>query len=255
MRVISLFSGSQGNATLVDLGHRLLLIDLGVSAKALSEAVGRAGYSVTDITDIFITHEHGDHTHGLSVFIKKYPIPVHMTSRSAEVLDLPEGSPLKECLVCHPDEYVYDLGEGSVIEAFAAPHDSVFCVGYRVTSDQISIGIVTDLGYVTQRVYDRLCGCRAVMIEANHDTEMVRAGSYAPALKRRILSGGGHLSNTDCAEIAAALARKGTRSLLLAHLSRENNTPEKALAAVKEAVAPYGVTVAVALPDEASILL
>lgn len=255
MRVISLFSGSQGNATLVDLGHRLLLIDAGVSAKALCEAVEQVGYSVADITDIFITHEHGDHTHGLSVLIKKHPIPVHMTIRSAEALHLAEGSPLCGCLVCHSEEYVYDLGNGSSIEAFSAPHDSVFCVGYRITDGKTSVGIVTDLGYVTQRVYDRLCGCQAVMIEANHDTEMVRAGNYPPALKRRILSGGGHLSNTDCAEIAAALARKGTQKLLLAHLSRENNTPERALAAVKDAVDPYGVTVMVACPDRPSMLL
>lgn len=255
MKVISLFSGSQGNATLIDLGHRVILIDAGGSAKALTEALRGLSYTPEQITDIFITHEHSDHTHGLSVLTKKHRIPVHMTERSAEALSLSEDCTLRRCLTCHPDEYCLDLGEGATIEAFTAPHDSVTCVGYRISDGKTSVGIVTDLGYVTQRVYDRLCGCSAVMIEANHDTDMVRSGPYPPALKQRILSGGGHLSNTDCAEIAAALARKGTKTILLAHLSRENNTPERALATVREAVAAYGVSVTVASPDEATVLL
>lgn len=255
MRVISLYSGSQGNATLIDLGTRRILIDAGGSAKTLVAALNALSYTPEQITDIFITHEHSDHTHGLQVLAKKHRIPVHMTERSAAALSLPEDCALRACLTCHPDEYLYAFNDGVTVEAFAAPHDSVACVGYRISDGHTSVGIVTDLGYVTQRVYDRLCGCEAVMIEANHDVDLVRGGPYPPALKHRILSGGGHLSNTDCAEIAAALAKKGTKAILLAHLSRENNTPALALAAVREAVASYDVSVAVASPDEATVLL
>lgn len=255
MKVISLFSGSSGNCTLVDLGGRCLLIDAGGSAKAIGEALLGLGYSLDAVTDIFITHEHGDHTHGLSVLTKKHPIPVHMTERSAKALGVKEGTPLHRCLVVHDEEFICELDENTVVEAFAAPHDSAHCVGYRVSCEGCAVGIVTDLGYVTQRVYDRLVGCDAVMIEANHDKEMVRCGNYAPSLKQRILSGGGHLSNDDCAEIAAALARKGTKTFLLAHLSRENNTPETALDVVRRSLASYEATVIAAKPDEVTVLL
>lgn len=254
MKAISLFSGSTGNCTLLEVGGRCLLIDAGGSAKAIGEALAVFGYSLHDVTDIFITHEHGDHTHGLAVLTKKHPIPVHITERSAKCLSVKDGMPLKDCLVIHPDEFCYDLGNGAQIEAFAAPHDSAHCVGYRISDGDGTVGIVTDLGYVTQRVYDRLIGCDAVILEANHDKEMVRCGSYAPSLKQRILSGGGHLSNDDCAEVAAALARKGTRTFMLAHLSCENNTEEAARAAVGEALSPYGVTLLIAKPDEPTVL-
>jgi len=254
-RVISLFSGSKGNCTLIDTGNTRFLIDAGGSAKTITAVLERIGYSLSDIAAIFITHEHSDHTHSLSALIKKHPIPVHMTEASAKALCLPQDSPLWECLVPHPVEYTVILEDGSEIEAFAAPHDSVCCVGYRVTCHGGTVGIATDLGYVTQRVYDRLFGCEAVMLESNHDRNMVKNGSYPAALKRRILSGGGHLSNEDCAEVAGALARGGTKTILLAHLSRENNTPDTAIETVLHAVERYGVTVAAASPDEPTALV
>ena len=248
MKVSSLFSGSKGNCTLVDLGTARLLIDAGGSAKAIEEALGTLGLSLADITAVFVTHEHSDHTHGLAVIAKKYRTPIHMIRASAEALGVTPDSPLTDCLTLHDGEFVLSC-DGFEIEAFEAPHDSVACVGYRITCGDETVGIVTDLGYVTQRVYDRLRGCCAVMLEANHDCDMVRDGPYPAALKHRILSGGGHLSNRDCAEFAGALARSGTKSLLLAHLSCENNTPETALLAVRQAVEDYGVTVAVTRPD------
>jgi len=233
---------------LVDLGVARLLIDAGGSAKAIEEALGTLGLSLSDITAVFVTHEHGDHTHGLAVIAKKYRIPIHMIRASAEALGVAPDSALADCLLLHDGEFVLSF-DGFEVEAFEAPHDSVACVGYRITCGGETVGIVTDLGYVTQRVYDRLRGCQAVMLEANHDCDMVRGGPYPAALKHRILSGGGHLSNDDCAEFAGALARSGTKTLLLAHLSRENNTPETALLAVHRAVDAYGVTVAVTSPD------
>ncbi len=255
LRVISLFSGSKGNCTLVDTGRTRILIDAGGSAKAIDAALGKVGCRLSDIAAVFVTHEHGDHTCGLAALAKKYRLPVHMTEASARCLCIPEDSPLRECLVTHEGEFLLPLDEESAVEAFAAPHDSAACVGYRITCRGCSVGIATDLGYVTQRVYDRLRGCKAVVLESNHDREMVKNGPYPAALKRRILSGGGHLSNDDCAEAAGALARSGTRAILLAHLSKENNTPETALAAVRQAVDEYGVTVLAASPDEPTVLV
>ncbi len=255
LRVISLFSGSKGNCTLIDTGRTRILIDAGGSTKAISEALQKAGYALSDIAAVFITHEHSDHTHGLAVLAKKYRLPIHMTEASAKMLHPADHSPLAACLVTHPPEYRLQLDEDSEIEAFAAPHDSVCCVGYRVSCRGFAVGIATDLGYVTQRVYDRLLGCKAVVLESNHDRDMVRNGSYPAALKQRILSGGGHLSNDDCAEAAGALARGGTKAFLLAHLSQENNTPEAAVTTVLRSVSHYGVTVCAASPDEPTILL
>lgn len=254
MKVISLFSGSGGNCTLIEAGTFRFLIDAGGSAKAIEDALYGVGVSLDGIHAVFVTHEHADHTHSLAVLAKKYRIPIHMIRASAEILAPSPDSPLASCLVLHEEEYCLSFDCVSV-EAFAVPHDSVACVGYRVSCGSEAVGIVTDLGYVTQRVYDRLCGCQAVMLEANHDRDMVRSSHYPPYLKSRILSRGGHLSNEDCAEIAGALARRGMKRLLLAHLSRDNNTPGAALAAVRHEVEPYGVTVMVSRPDAPTVLL
>ncbi len=254
MRVISLYSGSSGNCTLIEAGEHTVLLDAGGSAKALITALEGVGSNIMRVTDIFITHEHSDHTHALAALLKKHPCRVHITDPSADALNIPENTLLSTCLVRHGAEFSYELGELH-IDAFPVPHDSFACVGYKFTYQGKSVGIVTDIGYVTQTVYDCLCGCHAVMIEANHDREMVRRGSYPAMLKARILSGGGHLSNDDCAEISGAWARQGTKKLLLAHLSEENNTPDIALETVKKATDPYGVDVCAAKRDEPTVLL
>lgn len=249
LRVISLFSGSKGNCTLIDTGEVRFLIDAGCSAKAISDALEQVGYTLSDLTAVFITHEHGDHTNGLWGLVKKHPLPIHVTEPSALSLGLTDEAAFAGYLVTHPAEYTVRLTDECKVEAFSVPHDSVCCVGFRITCPGSTVGVATDLGYVTQRVYDRLLGCEAVLLESNHDREMVRNGPYPAALKRRILSGGGHLSNDDCAEVAGALARGGTKAFLLAHLSRENNTPDAAVSTVLRAVERYGVTVSAARPD------
>ncbi len=254
MRVVNLYSSSSGNCTLIEAGESTFLLDAGGSAKTLTAALNAAGSDISRVTDIFITHEHGDHTHALSALLKKHPCRVHMTEPTANALGIAEGSALDICLVKHGRSYTYKAGECDV-EAFEVPHDSAACVGYRFTYNGTSVGIVTDIGYVTQTVYDSLCGCEAVMIEANHDREMVRCGAYPAALKARILSGEGHLSNDACAEISGAWARQGTKKLLLAHLSDENNTPSKAIEAVKRSVDAYGVSVLASKRDEITVLI
>ena len=253
MRAISLFSGSGGNCTLVDTGDKKLLIDAGGSAKAVCEALNGVGCHIDQIKDVFITHEHSDHTHALNVLLKKHPMMIHMTSRTAAAMRIEEGSPLSLCAVIYDGEFEVAFGDCTV-RAFTVPHDSESCVGYRIDCGEQSVGVVTDIGYVTQRVYDCLCGCQDVMIEANHDKNMVKCGCYPEALKRRILSGGGHLSNDDCAEISGALARQGTKRIHLMHLSKENNTPQRALDTVRASTDPYGVRVTVSSPDAPTFL-
>lgn len=254
MKAISLFSGSGGNCTFIDTGKKRILIDAGGSAKAICQALTEIGSDIALINGIFITHEHSDHTHALDVLLKKHPVPVHIMKNTYKALKVQEGTVIHACAIVHDNEYVEDLGNGCTIEAFLVPHDSVCCVGYKITDGDESVGVVTDIGYVTQRVYDCLCGCSSVMIEANHDIDMVKRGSYPDSLKRRILSGGGHLSNRDCAQISGALARQGTKNILLMHMSLENNSPEIALNEVNASVSKYGVVVGVAKSDTPTIL-
>ncbi len=255
IELINLFSGSRGNCTFVRAGKNRILIDAGGTAKAVEGALRSLGVSMEEISAVFVTHEHGDHTHALPVLAKKYGIPIHMIRESAAALGICRDTPFSGCLVTHEDEFRIELDGGTEVEAFYTPHDSVRCVGYRVSLAGHSVGVATDLGYVTQRVYDMLYGCDAVMLESNHDRDMVKNGKYTEALKRRILSDGGHLSNDDCAEIAAALARSGTRAFMLAHLSRENNTPEAALKTVEKSLCGYDVSVVVADQENITVLI
>ncbi len=249
LELISLFSGSKGNSTLVRSGEISVLVDAGGSAKAIEKCLFDLGMSFSELSAIFITHEHCDHTHALPVISKKYKTPIHMTKASAEALLKGGEDSLPENIITHDGEFTVKLGKLTA-EAFITPHDSVQCVGYRFSEGGYSVGIATDLGYVTQRVYDMLFGCDTVMLESNHDREMVKNGRYAEALKRRILSNGGHLSNDACAEIAAALARSGTKGFMLAHLSKENNTRETALEVVSRALSEYGSEIVVCEQDK-----
>lgn len=255
IELVSLFSGSKGNCTFVRAGEEKILIDAGGSAKTIESKLEEIGYSMKEISAIFVTHEHSDHTHALCVLAKKYNLPIHISIASAEALKIPEGTPLSNCMVIHEGEFSMSFENGATVESFITPHDSVQCMGYKITYGSHSVGVATDLGYVTQRVYDMLYGCDAVMLESNHDKEMVKNGRYAENLKRRILSKEGHLSNDDCAEIAAALARSGTHSFMLAHLSRDNNTPETALETVKSSLCGYGASVIVADPEKVTVLV
>ncbi len=255
IELINLFSGSKGNCTFIRAGKNKILIDAGGTAKAIEGALHNLGVGMEDISAVFVTHEHSDHTHALPVLAKKYRMPVHMIKQSAAMLGICRNTPLFECLIMHEDEFRLELDGGAEIEAFCTPHDSVRCVGYRVSLAGHSVGVATDLGYVTQRVYDMLYGCDAVMLESNHDRDMVKNGKYTEALKKRILSDGGHLSNDDCAEIAAALARSGTHAFMLAHLSKENNTPEAALKTVKNSLCGYGASVVVADQENITVLV
>jgi phosphoribosyl 1,2-cyclic phosphodiesterase len=254
VRAVSLYSGSGGNCTLIDTGSKRILIDAGGSAKTVCEALNAAGSDIALINAVFITHEHSDHTHALEVLLKKHPMPVHIMKNTYRALKVKEGTALHACAVVHESEYTEHLGSDCTVEAFLVPHDSVCCVGYKIVTSDDSVGVVTDIGYVTQRVYDCLCGCNAVMIEANHDIDMVKRGSYPDSLKRRILSGGGHLSNRDCAQICGALARQGTKHVLLMHMSLENNDPKIALNEVLSSVNAYGVSVETASADCPTVL-
>lgn len=246
-----LYSGSNGNAALLEAGDTALLIDAGRGAKSLYAALEAAGTSPDAISAIFLTHEHHDHTAALDVFLKQHPIPVHTTTASAKKLGQSARISMRPHLVEHGPLFEVTVGPFT-LSSFPTPHDSAGSVGYRITVTTEEgvhvIGYATDLGYVTPEVERGLIGCEAVVLECNHDTEMLKTGPYPYFLKRRIASSRGHLSNSDCAAFCAKLAETGTTRFLLAHLSETNNLPELALSEVCAALAGFPVSVAAADP-------
>ena len=232
--VCSLYSGSSGNAFLIGCGEDYILIDAGRSARALCRAIAECGYDPDRALAILLTHEHSDHVSALPVFLKSHPVPVHVVAASAGRLET-QGT-VAPHLVRHTPLYRVEIGPFTVT-SFPTPHDSRASVGYRGA------------------IEEGLTGCEAVIIESNHDPDMLENGTYPDDLKRRIRSDRGHLSNPDCAVLAAKLAGSGTERILLAHLSRENNTPKIAYAETLGALAEEKTVLCVASPEEVTVLL
>lgn len=255
IKIVSLYSGSSGNATLVQTDRASVLIDAGKSARALCNALRQAGSDPERLDAVFITHEHTDHVSALEVFLKKKRIPVHMTRCSAESIFPGRFPHLCENIVAHPPVFSERIGDLTV-SSFPLSHDSAMCVGYRIETDfGYTFGLATDTGYVTDGMQRCLDGCRSVVIESNHDIDMLRFGPYPPELKKRIMSRCGHLSNDDCASFAVRLAESGTKKFMLAHLSEENNTPDYATRTALKSLSRFeGTSVSVASQTEGRVL-
>lgn len=239
IRVVSLYSGSGGNSTLVETSKGSILIDAGKSARALCAALRQVGSDASRINAVFVTHEHTDHVSALEIFLKKNAVPVHITRASADNLHTLPDSRLSAALKIHTPVFSEKVADMTV-SAFPVSHDSAMCVGYRIeTDDGYSVGIATDTGYVTDEMMTALTGCRAVIVESNHSEEMLMCGHYPADLKRRILSRRGHLSNNACADVIGCLAASGTTDFMLAHLSRDNNCPDCALSSARDALSDY----------------
>ena len=251
-RIVSLYSGSGGNSTYIRVADTAILIDAGKNAKRLCTALKNIGSDISEIRAIFITHDHADHISALEVLSKKNDIPIHITERSACVFDRCAGTPVCSRLVRHTPLFSEQVGDITVT-SFITPHDSMMSVGYRIEffdgDEKRAVGVATDIGYVTEDIKAGLLGCEAVVIESNHDEEMLKNGTYPDMLKRRILSRRGHLSNKDSAALSAYLASEGTRAFLLAHLSEENNEPSLAFEETERLISDPCVNIAVADPD------
>ena len=232
IRFLTLYSGSEGNATYVSSGNTEILIDAGKSARTLCMALRDIGTDISNISAIFITHEHTDHVSALEVISKHHKIPIHIMDRSAQRFDCASYCAIHQNLVRHYTTFCERVGDITV-SCFETPHDSKMSVGYRIEFErdgrEHSLGVATDIGCVTDEIFCGLRGCEAVVLESNHDIDMLRDCRYPADLKRRIASRRGHLSNSDSAALAVKLAQGGTRGFILAHISKESNCPEIAL--------------------------
>ncbi len=223
-RFCPLFSGSSGNSSYLGSRSAGVLIDAGVSARRLEGRMKLCGIDPLAVGGILVTHEHSDHICGLRVFAKRYGLPVYGSEgtiraisgslEGVELIDIKSGAEIS----------------GMEVRPFPISHDCLQPTGYRVhTSDGRDFCLATDLGYLSLEVKENLLGCDLVVLESNHDIEMLRNGPYPYHLKRRILSDRGHLSNAACAGFLPELLKSGVRRYMLAHLSDTNNTPRLAL--------------------------
>ena len=225
-KLCSLFSGSSGNATFIGNEHEGVLIDAGKNCKNLVIAFNNAGIDPTAVKALFITHEHSDHIGALRVFAKTYKIPVYANEKTLEYLDN-TGNLDGDFPVYVISDYA-DIGDFH-IEAHKTSHDTVAPQCYSVLLPNLDkFSVVTDTGLITDEALDGILGSKAILLESNHDTNMLSAGPYPYYLKRRILGPLGHLSNDISAEASVRLIDSGTEHIILGHLSEENNVPELA---------------------------
>jgi phosphoribosyl 1,2-cyclic phosphodiesterase len=237
VRFQPLGSGSRGNATLVEFGATRLLVDAGLSARALTARLEGIGVTPGSLTAVVLTHEHADHARGVERFSRQHGVPVICSARTLAALDLspnhlaawqplPEGAP-------------FDLGTVR-IEGFPVPHDAASPMGFVIHGEGLRVGIATDLGHATTLVLERLRGCNVLMVEANHDDALLRDGPYPWHLKQRVSGRLGHLSNHEAADLLRQAADDGCRAVVLAHLSERNNTPALARQVCTQALARAG---------------
>jgi phosphoribosyl 1,2-cyclic phosphodiesterase len=237
VRIVPLGSGSRGNATLVECGRTRLLVDAGLSARALGQRLDAVGVSPQSVTAILLSHEHVDHARGAERFSIRHAVPVVCSS---ETLDAMDRSP-RHFAAWHELTEPEDLQLGGIrVSPFAIPHDAVRPVGFVLTAAGLRIGMATDLGHATTLVVERLKGCHVLMLESNHDEKMLRDGPYPWQLKQRVAGRMGHLSNEEAAGLLRATVDADCLAVLLAHLSEKNNTPGLARASAAQALARAG---------------
>jgi len=225
VRVCLLASGSKGNAILVDTGGSKILIDAGLSGREILHRLKAIGVGENELDAILISHEHTDHTRGAGTLARKLKIPLlvsyptckamHSLLKKVEVIEFESGYPFA----------FNDL----LIDPFPITHDACDPVGFLIEGTHGKVGIATDLGIVTRLVKDKLKGSRVLVLESNHDEEMLLNGPYPWHLKQRIKSRHGHLSNTESADLLDEILHPGLEGLFLAHLSEVNNDPGVAL--------------------------
>lgn len=242
IRFCTLFSSSSGNCVFASDGTTNLLIDAGVSASKIVNSLGEIGVSPQEIDGILVTHEHTDHISGIGVLTKKYGIPVYVNEKTLSQMAKTLTPASMNCVRTIVPGEPFTI-RSAMVRSFKTPHDSVSSVGYTITLEDAKLGIATDTGCVTKPMLSALAGCCAVVIEANHNVEMLKNGPYPPNLKSRILSDCGHLSNENCAWLATQLAMWGTKHIVLGHLSDKNNTPDLAYEATYRMLADNGFKV------------
>lgn len=235
IRLRSLGSGSSGNATLIEatgLRSRRLLVDCGLGPKVLAQRMLRCGLDIEDLDAVLITHEHSDHLGHAHKIATRHRLPVWMSEGTWRAGGQEDYDGLLQ--ICADGQRI-DMGEFEV-HTFAVPHDAAEPLQLSCSDGAHRIGILTDLGHAPPSVVEPLASCHALLLECNHDLELLARSSYPEFLKRRIAGDLGHLSNEQAAQLAGSLQQGQIRQVVAAHLSRSNNQAALALAALEQAL-------------------
>jgi len=248
LSVCVLGSGSRGNAVYVSDGITSILVDAGFSAREIDRRMRQRGLDPAGLRAILVTHEHTDHVRGIERLVRRHRLPVYLSAGTRRETVAFNALPEVHCFACGRDFRIDTLA----VRPFSISHDADDPAGFTIGANGSRIGIATDLGQVTALVREHLRGCRLLIVEANHDPDMLMNGPYPWFLKQRIRSRTGHLANQETGRLLADVLHPGLERVLLAHLSETNNTPEKALAEVSAPLAGTPVRLEAASQSVAS---
>ncbi len=239
-KLYPMFSSSKGNCTYIGGANGGILVDAGVSFKRIETALHKAKIDLSDIKGIAITHEHADHICGLKVLLKHINVPIIASRDTVYALEFLKIINDQTKRIYADDNEIIEIGD-ITISRFSTNHDCAGSSGYtfKIAGD-IEAAICTDLGDITEEIIEKIKNCNIVMLESNYDPVMLRMGPYPPELKLRVGGENGHLSNAVCAHTVAKLFKMGCNRFVLAHLSENNNTVEKAESAAKAALFDVG---------------
>ena len=242
MRFACLGSGSRGNAWLVEAGSTRVLVDCGFSRRATERRLARLGLEAGQLSALLVTHEHADHAGGVARLAQAHDLPVYLTAGTREAAGLAD---LPHLHSIHAWDAPFAI-DGLQVQPYTVPHDARETVQFVLGDGRHRLGLLTDAGHVTPHILQVLDGCDALVLETNHDGELLAAGPYHPALKRRVAGAWGHLSNSQAAAGLKALGGGRLQHLVAAHLSEQNNTRERVVAALAGALgcAPAWIGVA-----------
>ncbi|HBP25241.1 MAG TPA: ribonuclease Z [Oribacterium sp.] len=237
MRFTSIASGSSGNSSYIGTDHTHVLVDAGVTMKAINQGLHALDLDLSDVQAIFLTHEHIDHIRAIGTISRKYQIPVYGTLGTLQevMLNRTLGDFSTELLQPILPDAVTTVGDLQVTP-FSIDHDAADPVGYRIEAEGKRVAVATDLGHYDDYIVSHLEDLDAMVVEANHDVRMLSTGPYPMTLKRRILSDHGHLSNESSGHLIDRILNSRVKHVFLGHLSKENNLPELALKTVQQEI-------------------
>ncbi len=237
-------SGSSGNSIFIGSEHTKILIDAGLSGKKIQQGLSDIGVNGDEIDAIFVTHEHIDHVQGIGILSRRFDIPVFATENTWR--DMPSSvGEIKEKnmrVIESRKEFAFnDL----CIKPYSIPHDAAAPVGYSIVKNKFKVSVATDIGHVTNEIMENIKDCDLLLLESNHDVEMLKNGGYPFPLKKRILGKEGHLSNETAGKLLAWVICQNSKlkNVFLGHLSKENNTPETAFSTVKNILNSYDIEI------------
>ena len=244
VKFATIASGSSGNSIFIGTEYTKILIDAGLSGKKIQAGLSDIGVTGDEIDGIFVTHEHIDHIHGIGILSRRFNIPIYATEGTWKYMPSSVGKikPENKIVISKEKDFTFkDLN----IKPYAIPHDAAEPVGYSVMTDKFKISVATDIGHVTEEIMDNIKDCDLLLLESNHDIDMLKSGTYPYQLKKRILGENGHLSNDTAGKLLAWVICQNSKlkNVFLGHLSKENNTPLTAFETVRGILDGYDIEI------------